>query len=507
MPEKSSSNATGIVPAAGNAVSNSVLYLVQVGVSSLLPLVLIPIITHKLEPAEYGVFALAQVYAVIACGIANLGMAVGYERDFFLYENRKHQAGALLTSVTVFVSMNISLLFVAVWMWRDALSVKIFGMPHYGLMLFFVVVGTGLSTIANYYLTYLKNAGLAVSYVKLTILQSVINFIFIIFFLLYLNMGVDSLAYAIFLSNAVLFFVVECQQLRALPASFDKAILWGALKISLPLTPRIFFGFLGTQFDKMMLGMLATLGGVGVYSIGQKASYVVFQFMTALDRVFLPEMYRRLFSCQNHNDAAVSSKFLIPFIYVSIFVAMLVALFSEELFMLLLPPSYAGGVDIVIILSVYYASLFFGKITGTQLIYAKKTHITSLLTLVGVVLNVLLNIPMILAWGAVGAAWATLIAGAMSTLISFRVAQRYARVEWEWKPLGIIYGYFFVAVALSLVGHAIPIDEYMVKLPGKLILVAGFVYAGYRLGIVTPAGLRVLRSEAAGLLKRKAVQN
>jgi len=165
------------------AISGSILYLFQIVVSSLLPLISIPIITHRIEPAEYGVFALAQVYGIIATGMVNWGMAAGYERNFFLYENEPNKAGALLHSVTTFVTCNVIILISIVWVWQSNLSSIIFDREDYGLILFLLVSGTGLSSIASYYLLYLKNFGKAIDYVKIMIFQSVSNFGLILFFL------------------------------------------------------------------------------------------------------------------------------------------------------------------------------------------------------------------------------------------------------------------------------------------------------------------------------------
>ena len=51
--------------------------------SSLLPLVSLPIFTRFLTPGDYGVWGLAQIYASFAIGISNLGLTIGFERNFF----------------------------------------------------------------------------------------------------------------------------------------------------------------------------------------------------------------------------------------------------------------------------------------------------------------------------------------------------------------------------------------------------------------------------------------
>jgi len=449
-------------------------------------------------------FALSQVYASIAVGIVNWGMLIGYERNYFLHEKSVKDSAALLYSVTLFILINITVLDIAVFYWREYLSNLLFEQSTHGDILVIVTIGVSLSTLANYYLTFLKNKGFAAEFVKLTLLQSLGNFLLILFFILYLDASIISLAYALLLSNTLLIIAVAVKQLKALPVLFNKNMLVDVLRISLPLTPRILFGALNTQFDKIMLGMVASVGSVGVYSIGQRVSFGVFQFMTALDRVFKPEVYRKMFSHDDETHNVEIGIYLTPFVYITVFVALLTAVLSEELFFLLFPESYSDGVGVVIILTVYFASLFFGKITGTQLIYAKKTHIITVLTIVGIVLNISLNIPMILKWGILGAAWATTIAGIAMNVMNYRVAQRYAPIQWQWKPVVLMYGTFIFAAMFSLFSF---MELLLITGMSKLIIKVGFIVAylflGMRIQIVTRRNIRILLNNITGIMSNR----
>ena len=75
----------------------------------------------------------------------------------------------------------------------------------------------------------------------------------------------------------------------------------------------------------------------------------------------------------------------------------------------------------------------------------KKTHVTSMLTMASIGISIGMNIPFIMKWGAVGAAWATLLAGLISGAISFTVAQHYYEIGWEYKRIGTIFVIFFTS--------------------------------------------------------------
>ena len=446
------------------------------------------------------------MYASIATGVANFGMLVGYERNYYLYEESLDKSGALLSTVLIFVALSLTTLLLTVYFFQEFLAGVLLGQADFDGLLMFVFAGMSLSSLANYYMMYLKNEGLVKRYITISIIKSLISLLLILLFLLYFDAGVHALAYALFVSSAISLIIVGLLQLKELPILFNKIMLLEALKISLPLTPQIFFGFLNTQFDKMMLGMISTFGSVGIYSISQKTSYVVFEFMTALERVFIPEVYRRLFSRDKNNDKySTIGQYLTPFVYVSILFALLCVLFSKELFSLIFPDSYTSGSVIVVVLIMYYASLFFGKISGTQLIYAKKTHITSLLSFIGIFINVSLNIPMIIKWGALGAAWATMISGVIMTIISYRIAQRYAPVQWEWKPMLWMYSIFIVA-AMVVLQIDMLITSYIYVLMIKIVIIMSYLFLGMKLQIVTLKNMYNLYNNNINLFRRDVLQ-
>jgi O-antigen/teichoic acid export membrane protein len=135
-------------------------------------------------------------------------------------------------------------------------------------------------------------------------------------------------------------------------------------------------------------------------------------------------------------------------------------LFSREFVSLFLSNEYQGAIPIIIILSIYYGALFFGKVIGLQLIYAKKTHITTLLMFLGIMINVGLNIPFIINWGIIGAAWATTISGVFMVIISYFFAQKYVKIIWLWKIVLLIYAIFLIAVMFSIIDYHFSLPLY-----------------------------------------------
>lgn len=472
-----------------NQIKNSFIYLLPVIASNLIPILTLPIFTRILTPGDYGVWALAQVYAIFLNGVANFGLTVGYERNFFEHKKTKDVSG-LLYSTLLFVITAFIICGCFTYLFKYQLSRWIIGSPEHAAILFWSYCATGIVGLKTYFLTYYKNTENAKPFVWFTINESLLAVLFSLFMVAYLRIGVIGLVWGQLLASLIIFSLLTFRFVRLLPISFNAALLKDSLKLSVPLTPRIFFGVIGSQFDKYMIGLLNTVGGVGVYNIGQKVGYVVFAYMTAIQNVFSPQVYKRMFELGKDGGVSVG-RYLTPFLYISIAIGLLISLFSEEIIFILTPESYHDATYIVMILSMLYGSYFFGK--QPQLIYAKKTHITSMLTLVSIGLNVAINIPFILKWGAIGAAWATLTAGLVSGIISFIISQRYYEIKWEYKKVVSIFVIFFGATLLLILLKFYEIS-YEIRLIVKFFFLAFYLHLGMKINVLTRKNFQLVRN-------------
>ena len=113
------------------------------------------------------------------------------------------------------------------------------------------------------------------------------------FFVAWMRVGPLGLVLGHLVAGVAILVLVVRRLGAALRPALDGALLADSLRISLPLTPRIFLGVVGSNFDKYLIGLLATVGGVGVYAVGQRISYMAFQYMTAIENVFTPQVYQR----------------------------------------------------------------------------------------------------------------------------------------------------------------------------------------------------------------------
>ena len=453
--------------------------MVPVIVSNVLPIMTIPIFTRILTVEDYGVFALVMVYATFVSGISNFGLQTGFERNFF-EDNSLRKKVDLLFSTLLFVLFILLIFLVLTFIFKRPLSNWIVGCLKYGNILFLALCARGIISIKSYYLIFFKNVENARAFVLYTVIESLLATFLSLFMVAYLRIGVIGLIWAQLIAGALIFLTLSTKFIYSYPFNIDASALKSSLRLSLPLTPRIFLGIISKEFDKYMIGMMSTLGAVGVYGLGQRIANITLTIMTAIQNVYAPQVYKRMF--QEGEEAKQSiGTYLTPFFFISILVAFLVALFNEELILILTPEPYHGAIDIISIFCMFYGTIFFAK--QPQLVYAKKTGIISILSLVGIILNIALNIPFINRWGSIGAAWATFLAGLITGFISFYLSQKYYRIKWEKVKIASILLLFFFSVMISILFRHYEII-YMFRLSTKVLCLMGVILLGTKLDII-----------------------
>ena len=68
-------------------IKNSFIYLMPIIIGTVLSFLALSIFTRILTREDYGVLALAQIYAIFASGLTNLGMTSAYDRNYFQYRS------------------------------------------------------------------------------------------------------------------------------------------------------------------------------------------------------------------------------------------------------------------------------------------------------------------------------------------------------------------------------------------------------------------------------------
>lgn len=446
-------------------------------VRNLIPLISLPFFTRYLLPDEFGSLALSIIYGVFIVGILNLGLISIFERNYF-EQNIQSKRLQLMWTCIIFVFINLTIGTIITIQLEEFINLLIFGknLPAYLTVL--ALIHLGLKSLLQYFYIYLRNSKKAELYAFISISEAVICVCLSIYFV-FDKKGILGYILGQALGVGIMLIILTVLAMLKREIHFKGKLLKENLKLSLPLTPRVFFGTINTQFDRYMLGVLNTKAGVGIFDIGQKFANLGFIFMTVLQQVFAPEVFSTYMKKPNKFSKNIG-EYLVPFFCFSLFFCLLLGLFSEEIIYLFTTPPYYKAFPIITILNMLYATYFFGK--QPQLLLAKKTKLISILSLVVVILNIIINIPLINFFGIIGAAWGTFISGLITSLISFYFAQKYAKIEYS-KSIYLLYFLFQISLFLVLLLWYFKIN-YVIGLFFRIWILFVFIIVGNKLNLI-----------------------
>ncbi len=193
---------------------------------------------------------------------------------------------------------------------------------------------------------------------------------------------------------------------------------WSRAKVMLiegwPLLFSAVSAVLYMRIDAIMLGQLSNDYAVGIYGAATRISEIWYFIPMAVTSSLLPGLVRLHEQCPSVFQERLTWIFRI-FALGSFCVSAVVAFTADELVTLLYGQTYLESGPVLSLHIWASIAVFMGVASDRYLIIAQMQKITLYRTLIGMLSNIMLNYFLIPPYGALGAAWATLISYSLAT--------------------------------------------------------------------------------------------
>ncbi len=265
---------------------------------------------------------------------------------------------------------------------------------------------------------------------------------------------------------------------------------WVWLREAAPLALGAALDTVYFRIDIVMLSLLSTYTAVATYSVGYKFS----DLLGALPLAVLTPALTMMVGAWPDDPAAFRRTFRHTLIILSVGAvgaSVGFVVFAEPLVTLLYQQRYADATDAARLLVVGQGIHFFTLLAFTTLVAAGRNRLYPIAMLVGVIVNVALNIVLIPRYSYLGSGWATVITElAVLVVLTLGVIRIPGVLPFPWGALAKCC----VAGALTgLVGWAL-LDR--IPWPVAGVITAAFYFGAVHLMKVNgPGGLRALAGE------------
>jgi O-antigen/teichoic acid export membrane protein len=466
---------------------NTSVYLISTVFSVAVSILVLPIFTRHLSPADYGVVVLFVMFGSLLAGVISTNLHFASYRYYFEYKHDPERFKTLYTTNALFILLVFLFSGIVVHYLSGWISLLFFkGRLPAGLVLLSFMSGC-FEYLVLYMTTLLTAQVKSMQYAAIIISRIVVNTACSFYFIFLHSLTYMALIYALIISQIItitILFIAERSQ-------FGWRLSWADLKMSLrlafPLVPNSMVGLVYSSFDKTMLSNLKNTDSVGYYSFGERFSLILKSLQDAVSKSWEP-----FFMNKAHEDTVAAREAIIKRFYEIAFLFMIIGIsiiyYSEEMIKILTTKAFYPSMYVVPIYVYYYLFAIIGVLAMNQIQFSKNMAYLLPVSICSVFINVILNIVLIPLYGAVGAAGAIAISALASNLLTLYFGLKLCPLPLgRWRLLGMYLLLITFTVPVYLI---MPINMYfIVKLMVKTSIIFSFVLIGLNFNYISWSSL------------------
>ena len=382
--------------------------------------------TSYLSPEEYGTLSIYVILISFYGAFVGMAMQTNISKNFFKVS--KEDLSLIIGNILIILSLTftISMLFTyCITLFFD----NIFSIPTSWLLVIpFISVMMMINEINT---TILRNEQRAYMFGIFQIFNTFIKMSLTIVFLVVFSLSWYSQVLGILLGSTVFFMIgiFYMRQRDYISMKLHKEKIKSILRISLPLIPHVIGGVVIAMSDRLFIEQMVSIEAVGIYSVGYMFGMVVLLFTDAFIKAWSPWFYNSIV-----NPTAEKKIKIVKYSYiyiVSIFIlAITISSVGEWVLPYVVDEKFYNAKEYILWIALGYAVHGVYKIFFPYLVHINKTTFLAFSTLLSAIINVILNYFFIHYYGAVGAAYATIVSFLVSAILVFLYQKNHLDMPW-----------------------------------------------------------------------------
>lgn len=402
-------------------------------INKLAAILLVPLFTRFLSPAEYGVAGILTVANSLLISLCDLGMSSGLVR-YFHEEDEDKRYKLINTAQITLVCLTFALALIA-WPFAGQISNLFFRSPDYAYMVTLNFFTIPLTVSVTAIMVSFRLSEKAKKYATINASRVITGFAINIILIVFLHRGVKGLFEGPFINAAIyaigiLFFNIKFDKLRFSKEHFKKMFVFG-----FPFVFSGIFLWVVNWADRFILSRLTNLTEVGLYGLGYALGMAIMLPVGAFNSAWTA-FYMSI--AKEDNAKKIYSLILTYYFLIIIFFVLVLGIFARDYFYFFTPAVYHSAYVIVPIVALAYAFNGSFLITAIASFLSKKTYLDPIIEFVAAAINIGLMFLLIPTMGRLGAAWATLAAYITLPILIVALTYRFYPVKYEyWRILQI----------------------------------------------------------------------
>lgn len=411
---------------------DTAIYGVSTIVGRFLTFLLVPFYTNIFPPDEYGI--VANLYIFIA--ILNIIYIFGMDAAYLKFASNKSIASdkdkfSTPYLAVMFVSLFLSLFIILI----KGSIISIFEVPaSYSYLVYYTSYILFIDALCVIPFIKLRIERKAKKFATFKIINILTNVFFNLLLVLYFRWGIEAVFVSNLIASLLTLIILLPDIIKELKPVINISLLSRLIKFGLPYLPAGLGSMLIQGIDRPILTNLTDLTTAGIYNANYKLGIFMMLFVNMFQYAWQPFFLQQ---AEEKDAKKVFSKVLTYFTFAASIILVFVSLYIDDIVKVnffgitLIGSAYWSGLVIVpIILFGYLFNGLYVVFTAGIYIEEKSVYIP-LVTGIGALVNVVVNLLLIPILGIIGAALATLLSYIVMALGLYIVTQKFYKIEYE----------------------------------------------------------------------------
>jgi O-antigen/teichoic acid export membrane protein len=465
----------------GELARHSAIYGLGSLVSRFIAVLLLPVYTRFLSPADYGLIETLIALSAILTVLLAAGVKSAFFRFYFDEPDETAKRRVIRTSFWFTMAMGTAGL-VAGLVLAGPISELLFGTGEHADLVRATFVGLWAHVNYEQMTSLFRVEQRSIAYLVATLINLGLTVGATLLLVVVLEKGPIGVIVGNFTGTLLVYAGLLAYRRSELGLEWDRPLLREMNRFGLPLVPSALFLWALNFSDRFFLVKLSGPREVGLYSIGVRLASAIILLLAAFRTAWPAFAY----SIEDDREAARTYSFVLTYLVaVTSWMALALGVLAPWLVRLLTTEEFYSAERVVAPLA--FAAVAFGAyiVVVIGIGRARRTRSNWVITGAAAALNVVLNLALIPEFGMMGAAVATIGAYAVLFLGMAWKAQHVFHVPYQWRRVATALG---TAIGLTVVGRTLD-----VPLGGAIALVAVYPLVLLPLGFYLPEELRRMR--------------
>ena len=371
-------------------------------------------VVRYLGPKEFGLYSYVLSFFWLFASLSTLGLEAITTREIVKFPDRKDEINGTVFFLRLVGSISaIALIAITLFVMQEETYTSILILIASGSFLF-----QSFSVIEYYFRGKVEAKYNAYALSTSVLLSSLLKVIFILIKapLIYF---VIAVVFEYFALAVGLVLVYQFNELSIYKWKFSKSLALSIMKDSWPLLLSGIVVMIYVRIDQVMIKFLLGEVEVGYYAVAVRLSEAWYFIPVTLCNAIFPAIVNaKNVSEEFYNNRMQKLYDLLTWLAIGI--AIPVTIFSSQIIHLLFGADFSPATPVLTIYIWAGVAVFLGVASSQYLINENLTKLSFLRNLVGMLLNIILNLILIPIYGIIGSAIATLISyTAVNFVISF----------------------------------------------------------------------------------------